>query len=111
MFFACVNMEMKGVLSDLMGIEVKSLPARYLGVPLISTKLRARDYDSIEDKMLSRIQHWSTKSLSYAGRVQLAISVLHSIQAFWCSVFILPKKVLKGGRELLSVVLFGRVWI
>ncbi|XP_019236925.1 PREDICTED: uncharacterized protein LOC109217149 [Nicotiana attenuata] len=43
--------------------------------------------------MLHRIQSWTTKYLSYAGRAVLVKSVLFAIQTFWAQVFILPKKV------------------
>lgn len=36
------------------------------------------------------------KALSYSGRLQLAVAVLYSIQAYWANIFILPKAVLKG---------------
>lgn len=39
--------------------------------------------------------------MSYAGRIQLVISVLHSIQAFWSSIVILPKKILKDIDDIL----------
>jgi hypothetical protein len=34
--------------------------------------------------------------LSFAGRLQLIQSVLYSIQMYWSSIFILPKKVIKA---------------
>lgn len=49
---------------------------------------------SIKAKMLSGVHDWSSKFLSYAGTVQ-AVSVLHSIQSYWCTVFVLPKELLK----------------
>ena len=100
-FFTGVNEDTKGVLCDLMGMEAKDFPVRYLGVPLISTRLQVRDCECIKERMLSKIQHWSSKFLSYAGRLQLVISVLHSIQTYWCTVFILPKKILKDVDAIL----------
>ena len=65
------------------------LPVRYLGVPLISTRLKATDCESIKDRMLKRVISWISKKLSYAGRVQLVVPNLHGIQAYWSSIFIL----------------------
>ena len=62
---------------------------------MISSRLRVRDCEYIKQKMLGRIQSWTTKSLSYAGRVQLAISVMHGIHTYWASIFIIPKQILK----------------
>ncbi|XP_070004706.1 uncharacterized protein [Nicotiana sylvestris] len=46
------------------------------------------------EKMIGRIQSWTTKFLSYAGRVQLIRSVLLSIQVYWSQIFLLPKKLI-----------------
>ncbi|XP_019240180.1 PREDICTED: uncharacterized protein LOC109220174 [Nicotiana attenuata] len=45
--------------------------------------------------MLARIKSWTTRYLSYAGRIQLVKSVLYSIQVYWSQVFVLPKKVVQ----------------
>lgn len=37
------------------GTDVKKLPVRYLGVPLISTRLEVRDHECIKQKNLNRI--------------------------------------------------------
>lgn len=71
-----------------MGIDSRELPSvKYLRVPLISIKLKVRDCEGIKQKILSRIQSWTSKSLSYAGRVHLAIFVLQGIRAYWTSIF------------------------
>lgn len=53
------------------------------------------DCEVLIDKMTSRIKTWSSRSLSYAGRVQLVNSVLIHIHSYWSTIFILPKVVLK----------------
>ncbi|XP_058752813.1 uncharacterized protein LOC131626004 [Vicia villosa] len=40
------------------------------------------------------INHWSTRLLSYAGRLQLIRSVIFAITNYWMQIFLLPKKVL-----------------
>ena len=39
------------------------------------------------------------------------VAVLHSIQAYWCTIFILPKKVLKEVDEILCKFLWTSVEI
>jgi len=46
-------------------------------------------------KIICRIENWSTKLLSYVGRLQLIKSVLFGVQTYWSQVFVLPLKVLK----------------
>ena len=73
------------------GFKVGTLLVRYLGVPLVTRRLSLKDCSNLVDKIKARINNWSTKLLSYAGRIQLIQSVLYSIQHFWCRHFILPK--------------------
>ncbi|XP_019238427.1 PREDICTED: uncharacterized protein LOC109218515 [Nicotiana attenuata] len=47
------------------------------------------------DKILTRIKSWTTRYLSYAGRLQLVKSVLYSIQVYRSQVFVLPRKVIQ----------------
>ncbi|GKV02273.1 hypothetical protein SLEP1_g14730 [Rubroshorea leprosula] len=42
-----------------------------------------------------RMNSWSAKHLSFAGRLQLITAVIQGITTFWCSTFILPKKVIR----------------
>lgn len=69
---------------------------------MISTKLDAAARKNFLDKMMSKIKSWSTKKLSYAGRVQLIKSVLFSVKMYWSGLFILPKRILYNLEQLLS---------
>lgn len=79
MFIFGVNVERAYELCGVLGMKKRDLPVRYLRVPLISTRLKDRDCEAIKGKILKRVQSWASKAPSYAGRVQLAINVLHSI--------------------------------
>lgn len=59
------------------------LPMRYLGVPLISTKPRATDCDSLVHRIVARVKSWTSRALSYAGRIQLIKSVLWPASSFF----------------------------
>ncbi|XP_059441952.1 uncharacterized protein LOC132174291 [Corylus avellana] len=72
------------------------LPVRYLGVPLISTRLSAADCRALLDRITGCIDSWLSRKLSYAGRLQLLSSVLYSLQVYWIGIFILPKAVIKA---------------
>ncbi|XP_070026680.1 uncharacterized protein [Nicotiana sylvestris] len=45
--------------------------------------------------MVGRITSWTSRFLSYAGRLQLIKSVLFSIQTFWSQIFVLPKRIIQ----------------
>lgn len=71
------------------------LPVRYLGVPLISSRVTAADCSVLLEKITGWIDSWMFKKLSFAGRLQLISSVLCSIQEYWTGIFILPKRIIK----------------
>ena len=100
-FLAGSNQPYKEMMLHLFQFPEGTLPVRYLGAPLITTKLSAADCKPLVDGITCRIQHWVSKLLSFAGRVQLIHSVLCSYQSFWNGLFILPKKVLKDVEQLL----------
>ncbi|KAL5861836.1 hypothetical protein ACOSQ4_003132 [Xanthoceras sorbifolium] len=77
-----------------MGFQEGVLPVKYLGIPLISTKLMAVDCRVLVDRIVARVKSWTSRVLSFTRRLhQLIQSVLFSIQVYWSSIFILPKSV------------------
>ena len=84
------------------GFKTGSLPVRYLGVPLVTRRLTDKDCRPLVERITSRINHWSAKLLSFAGRLQLVQTVLYTIQNYWCRQFLLPKSVLKKLNQLCS---------
>jgi hypothetical protein len=83
------------ILDDLM-MKEGHLPVRYLGVPLISSRLTSIDYGALISKISGRIDSWLSKNLSYAGRLQLLSSVLYNLQVYWMGIFILPKRIIRA---------------
>ncbi|XP_058783026.1 uncharacterized protein LOC131657674 [Vicia villosa] len=72
-----------------------SLPFRYLGMPLTSKKLSVTHYMVLIDKIVARISHWSSKLLTYAGRLVLIKSISFSMTNYWMLCFPLPKSVIR----------------
>ncbi|KAE8681863.1 hypothetical protein F3Y22_tig00111303pilonHSYRG00120 [Hibiscus syriacus] len=71
-------------------------------VPLVTRKLSEKDCFPLLVKLSAKLKHWSTMSLSYAGRLQLIKSVLFSIVNFWCRQLILPKSVLRRIEQMVT---------
>ena len=67
------NSGIKGVLIEeiqrVTRFKVGTLLVRYLGVPLVTRRLSMKDCFNLEDKIKARINNWSAKLLSYAGRI------------------------------------------
>ncbi|GJV81463.1 RNA-directed DNA polymerase, eukaryota, reverse transcriptase zinc-binding domain protein [Tanacetum coccineum] len=92
-FFGNVREVTRLRILNIMPFREGSLPVRYLGVPLISKRLYIKDCQLLIDKARKRLLDWKNKSLSFAGRLQLLMSVVSSMQVYWASVFILPSAI------------------
>ncbi|GJY47080.1 reverse transcriptase domain-containing protein [Tanacetum coccineum] len=64
---------------NMSGLVPSFLPVRYLGVPLISSRLLYQDCKVLVQKLESWVNDWRNKFLSLAGRLQLIRSVLSSM--------------------------------
>lgn len=94
-YFGGVNMDTQNAILDEFQVAKGELPFRYLGVSLSYKKLVVIQFQPLLKKILDRINSWTARFLSYAGRVQLIKSVIFGIQTYWCQIFMIPKKVLK----------------
>ena len=106
LFVAGVSSEIKSTLLGILDFTEGLLLVRYLGVPLISTNLKAVDCRVLVDRIVARAKSWTSHVLSFAGRLQLVQSVLFSIQVYWSSMFILPKAVVKKVESTLCSFLW-----
>lgn len=88
-------METKRKIKELTTFEEGLLPFRYLGVPLTTSKLNIKHYLPLNDKILIRVRHWSSKLLSMAGRIHLVQSTITAIVQFWMQCLPFPKSIIK----------------
>ncbi|GJV05024.1 uncharacterized protein Tco_1338593 [Tanacetum coccineum] len=105
-FFCNVVSHVKASILHLMPFDEGTLPIKYLGVPLISSRLRYRDCKVLVERVQNRINDWKNKYLSFAGRLQLVMSVLSSMHGYWASVFILPATIIHETEQLMC----GFLW-
>ena len=85
-FLAGISDAIRNEMLNITGFSLGRSPMKYLGVPLLSTRLSHNDCQPLIDKIMVRIQAWTSRSLSFAGRLQMLSSVLYNIQMYWCSV-------------------------
>jgi len=105
-FLAGGSDDLKCQIKDTFGFVEGKLPVRYLGAPIISSRLGKADCVSLVERITARVQSWTHRFLSFAGRVQLIRSVLHAIQSYWASVFVIPMAVLDRIEQILRQFLW-----
>ncbi|GJR83128.1 RNA-directed DNA polymerase, eukaryota, reverse transcriptase zinc-binding domain protein [Tanacetum coccineum] len=105
-FFGNVPVHSKAAILEILPFPVSTLPIKYLGVPLISTRLYKHHCAPLINKVRMRMSNWKNKTFSFAGRLQLIKSVVSSLQVYWSSVFILPKFVSNEIEKLMR----GFLW-
>ncbi|GKF45350.1 hypothetical protein Tco_0131902 [Tanacetum coccineum] len=105
-FFTILKLPTPTRVTDYRPISEGKLLVRYLGVPLISSRLHIRDCKALVDQAKNHIGDWKNKSLSFAGRLQLCNSVLSSIQVYWASVLLIPKGIVYDIHQLIR----GFLW-
>ena len=91
----------------ILGFREGELPMKYLGVPLLLSRLKVVYCKGLVDRITSKNQHWTCRTLSYTGRVQLINSVLFSIQVYWASLFLLPGQVIKNVEQIMRSFLWS----
>ncbi|CAA7061592.1 unnamed protein product [Microthlaspi erraticum] len=93
------------VLADIeasVGLCPSALPIRYLGLPLCTRKLSMADCDPLITQIRKKLNSWTHRLLSLAGRYTLLSSVIPGIVGFWSSAFFLPKAVIRKINSMSS---------
>ncbi|GKB68099.1 hypothetical protein Tco_0929511 [Tanacetum coccineum] len=106
--FCNVLTHTKIAILNVLPFEEGRLPVKYLGVPLVSSRLMIQDCKELVEKVQARIHDWKNKSLSIAGRLQLVKSVIGSMHIFWALVFILPSRVLCDLEQIMRGFLWSQ---
>ena len=93
----------KAALCGLPGFQCGPLPVRYLGVPLIFTKLTTSEFSPLIDKITAKIKFLVNQTLPYVGRLQIIKTML-----FLCNSYCLNLCVLSWSSCLW--IFMGRLW-
>ncbi|XP_077237378.1 uncharacterized protein LOC143879071 [Tasmannia lanceolata] len=94
-FFNNSNNFQKELICYILGIPTGSFPIRYLGLPLITSRLSTKDCSPLVSKIRKRLAAWNNLTLSRAGRIELIKSVLTSFQVYWSAAFNVPIQILE----------------
>lgn len=75
---------------DILGVRERELSVKYLGVPLFANKIMDRECSELISKIRGKLQGWSSRLLSFAGRIELVHIVIQEKVNFWLQTFHLP---------------------
>jgi hypothetical protein len=94
-YFFNMNIGVQRNLSNILGFERKTLPMKYLGVPLTDKASKNTTWEGILTKLQERVKIWTYRSLNLVGRLILTKAILQAIPTYLMSVFPAPKGILQ----------------
>lgn len=107
-FFSCgLSQPEIDQIKQISGLTHGTLPIRYLGVSLCTRKLSMANCEPLISSVKSKLNSWSAKTLSFAGRLLLINTVISGITNFWCAIFTLPKFCIKTINSLCGAYLWN----
>ncbi|WMV34938.1 hypothetical protein MTR67_028323 [Solanum verrucosum] len=82
-------------LATILGVEVGTLPATYLGLPLGAKSMSIDIWNNVIEKCEKKLARWKTQYLSMGGRLTLINSVLDALPTYMMTLFPIPLGVTK----------------
>lgn len=82
---------LKKEISDTMGFNSTEDLGKYLGVPIFHKRAGLNTFNYIIDKVKQRLSTWKSRTLSFAGRVTLAKSVVQVMPTYIMQTTVLPR--------------------
>jgi hypothetical protein len=85
--------EEASVLANIIGCQLSEFPLKYLGVPLLDSKMRLSDWHNILDKVQSKLPNWKGSLSSMGDRLVLLETVLTATPLYMLSLYKLLVKI------------------
>ena len=82
LFMSAISDVIRDQITHLFDFPLEQLPVKYLGIPLISTRLKTLHCNELIIKIERRINSWTNRFLSFASRLTLIQSVIHSMHTY-----------------------------
>lgn len=94
-------------ISNLVGFRVANSLGTYLGIPFVEGRSERQRFAPLLKKIRARLDNFSGRSLSLAGRLTLVKSVLCSIPYYTMQIARLPCSVCRSIEEMIRSFLWG----
>ena len=89
--------------------KVGSIPFVYLGMPIGGNSRRLSFREPLQNRFRSRLSGWSSKHLSFGGRLILLKFVLSSLSVYALSFFKAPAGIISSIESLFNCFFWGGV--
>nr|KYP35971.1 Putative ribonuclease H protein At1g65750 family [Cajanus cajan] len=100
-------MNVRTAFKSILGVTECLGTGKYLGLPSMIGRSKKALFSSIKDHIWKRIQHWSGKHLSKAGREVLIKSFVQAIPAYYMSAFLIPISLEEEIQRMLNSFWWG----
>lgn len=101
-FSANVRRDKQQVIKDILGVQNELGDSKYLGLPSLVGKSRKKVFNFVKERVWRKVQDWSHKILSKAGKTVMVKNVGQSIPSYAMSCFMLPKSLCTEIERLLN---------
>ena len=99
-YFFNIPAQTQANIARILGFTIASLPAKYLGTPLIDSAIKHFSWNQLLKKLETCLSSWTFRSLKMANQLILIKFILQSMPLYLFSVLAAPKWVLKHIRSL-----------
>lgn len=102
-----VSDNLKNSITNIMGVHAVLGTGKYLGLPSMIGRNRTAVFSYVKDRVWQKINTWSSKCLSKAGREVMIKSVLQAIPSYIMSIFMLPSNIISTIEKMMNAFWWG----
>lgn len=101
-FSSNVRRDKQDEIKSLLGVSNDLSNSNYLGLPSLIGRSKKSVFKYLKDRVWKRIQGWSSKLLSRAGKAVLIRNVAQAIPSYTMSCFLIPKTLCKEIERMMN---------
>ena len=98
----------KSSITNILGVQSVLGTGKYLGLSSMIGHDRTSNFAYIKDRVWQKINSWSSKCLSKAGREVMTKSVLQAILSYVLSIFQLPSTLINSIEKMMNCFWWGK---
>ncbi|MCH80360.1 replication protein A 70 kDa dna-binding subunit, partial [Trifolium medium] len=102
-----VSAEVREAIASQLGVTQVLGTGKYLGLPSMIGRSKKSTFKFIKDRIWRKINSWSSRHLSQAGREVMIKSILQSIPTYVMSIFLIPSTLVEEIEKMLNSFWWG----